>query len=125
MLRGKKQAFSPLFGHAIWDGCQLEGSAAAIVVASLGIATSTAAVLIWDYSCMYVSSIKLCFPAGSCQLLATARIINYCTRCLLKCWGDLKKAVLFHTVVPSMASVLETELGAKTSAWSSLAYIQM
>lgn len=52
MLRAKKsQALLPLFGHAIWDGCQLVGSLAVIVIPSLGIATRTAAVLAWDYSC--------------------------------------------------------------------------
>lgn len=29
MLRDKKQVLLPLFGHAIWDDCQLEGSVAA------------------------------------------------------------------------------------------------
>lgn len=39
--------------------------------------------------------------------------------------GRPEKAVLFHTVLPSMATLLETELGAKLSAWSSLAYIHV
>jgi len=125
ILRARGQALLPLSGHAVWDGCQLEGSVAAVAVATLGTATRADVVFSWDYSCRHVSSIKLCLPAGCCQLLAAAGILNCITRWLLKCWEDLKKAMLLHTVLPSMALVLETELDAKMSVWSSLAYTQM
>lgn len=94
MLRAKNQAFLSTPGLAIWDGCQLEGSVAAEVIASLGTATGAAAVLAWDCSCWYVSSIQLCFPEEFCQLWVTARSLNHTP-------GSSKVAQMLgdHTVV--------------------------
>lgn len=98
MLRAKKQAFLSMPGLATWDGCQLEGSIAAKAIASLGTATRTAAVLAWDCSCWCVSSIKLCFPAQPCQLLATARSLNHTPWWLLKCWETTQLCVILYSV---------------------------